>query len=153
MQSSLHDPARFEAIFDDEHAVANAGLTLTEILSGRLGIEDLANEVVDLGGRPGASRPGRKILTVLHSMVAGGDCIDDVDVLRCGSTDAVVGHRVMARSTIGTFLRSFTFGHVRQLDRLFAMVLSRAWAAGADPGDEPMTIDLDSTICEVHGYD
>ena len=58
MQSSLHDPARFEAIFDDEHAVANAGLTLTEILSGRLGIEDLANEVVDLGGRPGASAAG-----------------------------------------------------------------------------------------------
>ena len=86
-------------------------------------------------------------------MVAGGDCIDDVDVLRCGSTDAVVGHRRMAPSTIGTFLRSFTFGHVRQLDRLFAMVLSRAWAAGAGPRDEPMTIDLDSTICEVHGYD
>jgi PII-like signaling protein len=58
----------------------------------------------------------------------------------------------MAPSTCGTFLRSFTFGHVRQLDRLFATILSRAWAAGAGPGDAPMIIDVDSTVCEVHGY-
>jgi Transposase DDE domain group 1 len=58
----------------------------------------------------------------------------------------------MAPSTLGTFLRAFTFGHVRQLDRLTEQVLARAWGAGAGPGDGPMTIDLDSTICEVHGY-
>jgi DDE family transposase len=57
----------------------------------------------------------------------------------------------MAASTVGTFLRSFTFGHVRQLDRLAETALTRAWAAGAGPGDGPMTIDADSTICEVHG--
>ena len=57
----------------------------------------------------------------------------------------------MAPSTLGTFLRAFTFGHVRQLDRLTEQGLARAWAAGAGPGDGPMTIDLDSTICEVHG--
>ncbi|MCH7670508.1 MAG: IS1380 family transposase [Acidobacteria bacterium] len=151
MQSSLHNPARFEVIFDDDHAVANAGLALVAMCSTALGIEDAANEYVDLGDRPGASRPGRKILTLLHSMVVGGDCIDDVDVLRCGSTGQVLGHRVMAPSTIGTFLRSFTFGHVRQLDRLFGTILQRAWTAGAGPGNEAMTIDLDSTICEVHG--
>ena len=151
MQSSLHNPTRFEVIFDDDHAVANAGLGLVAMCCEALGIEDTANEFVDLGGRPGASRPGRKILTLLASMTVGGDCIDDVDVLRCGSTDQVLGHRVMAPSTCGTFLRSFTFGHVRQLDRLFATILSRAWTAGAGPGDEAMTIDLDSTICEVHG--
>src|SRR5207344_3329345 len=55
-------------------------------------------------------------------------------------------------STIGTFLRAFTFGHVRQLDRLTGQLLTRAWAAGAGPGDAAMTIDLDSTICEVDGY-
>ncbi len=153
MQSSLHNPARFEVIFDDDHAVANAGLALVAMCSQALGIEDAANEHVDLGDRPGASRPGRKILTLLHSMAVGGDCIDDVDVLRSGSTDKVLGHQVMAPSTIGTFLRSFTFGHVRQLDRLFATILQRAWTAGAGPGDEAMTIDLDSTICEVHGSD
>jgi hypothetical protein len=58
----------------------------------------------------------------------------------------------MAPSTLGTFLRAFTFGHVRQFDRLTEQVLARAWGAGAGPGDGPMTIDLDSTICEVHGY-
>ena len=152
MQSSLHDPVRFEVIFDDGHAVANAGLVLSAVLADRLGIEDAANQLVDLGDRPGASRPGRKILTLLHSMVAGGDCIDDIDVLRSGSTTQVLGHQVMAPSTCGTFLRSFTFGHVRQLDRLFDTVLTRAWEAGAGTATEPMTIDMDSTICEVHGY-
>ncbi|MEA3510177.1 MAG: IS1380 family transposase [Actinomycetota bacterium] len=152
MQPVLHDPARLETIFDDDHAVANAGLALVAVLSQALGIEAAADDVIDLGGRPAASRPGRKILTLVHSMAVGGDCIDDVDVLRSGSTDRVLGHRVMAPSTCGIFLRSFTFGHVRQLDRLFDTVLARAWAAGAGPGDEAMTIDLDSTICDVHGY-
>jgi hypothetical protein len=58
----------------------------------------------------------------------------------------------MAPSTLGTFLRSFTFGHVRQLDRAFETILARAWAAGAGPGSEPVTIDLDSTIIEVAGH-
>jgi hypothetical protein len=84
-------------------------------------------------------------------MLAGGDCIDDADLLRCGQTANVLGHRVMAPSTIGTFLRAFTFGHVRQLDRLCEQILTRAWAAGAGP-DGPMTIDLDSTVCQVHGH-
>jgi len=152
MRESSYDPAGFEVVFDDPRAVADAGLMLVAMCSDVLGIEETANRLVDLGGRPGGSRPGRKILTVVHSMVAGGDCIDDTDVLRSGSTDQVLGHRVMAPSTCGTFLRSFTFGHVRQLDRLFATILQRAWAVGAGPGDEAMTIDLDSTICEVHGY-
>jgi Transposase DDE domain group 1 len=74
------------------------------------------------------------------------------DLLRCGQTSSVLGHRVMAPSTLGTFLRSFTFGHIRQLDRLTEQLLMRAWVAGAGPGDGPMTMDLDSTVCEVHGY-
>ena len=149
MQVSLYDPGRLDVVFDDDHAVANAGLALVAMCSTALGIEDTANEYVDLGDRPGASRPGRKILTLLHSMVVGGDCIDDIDVLRSGSTDQVLGHQVMAPSTIGTFLRSFTFGHIRQLDRLFATILERAWAAGAGPGDTPMIIDIDSRACQM----
>jgi hypothetical protein len=85
-------------------------------------------------------------------MVAGGDCIDDVELLRSGSTASVLGHRVMAASTVGTWLRAFAFGHVRQLDRVCGEVLARAWAAGAGPEDGPLTVDVDSTICEVHGY-
>jgi hypothetical protein len=142
---------RLEVAFDDEHAVADAGLLLTATLAERLGIEALADQMITLGARPGAARPGRRVMTLVHSMVAGGDAIDDADVLRTGATAQLLGHRVMALSTLGTFLRSFTFGHVRQLDRLTEAVLARAWAAGAGPGEGPMTIDLDSTICEVHG--
>ena len=149
---SSRSPGRFDVIFDDDHAVANAGLVLTASLAERLGVEAAADELIRLGERPGARRPGRKVMTLVQAMVAGGDCIDDVDVLRCGSTETVLGHKAMAPSTCGTFLRSFTFGHVRQLDRLAETVLARAWAAGAGPGAEPMTIDMDSTICEVHGH-
>jgi hypothetical protein len=91
-------------------------------------------------------------LTLAQAIVADGDCIDDVDMLRAGSTEAVLGHRAMAPSTCGTFLRSFTFGHIRQLDQLSGEVRARAWAAGAGPGDAAMTIDVDSTVTEVHGY-
>ena len=128
-------------------------------LAERLGIEALVDQLVDLGDRPGHHLPGRKVLTLVHAMVAGGDCIDDADVLRTGSTAAVLGHRVVAPSTLGTFLRSFTFGHVRQLDRGTEQLLGRAYRrrrpwreAGAGPGVKPMTIDVDSTICEVHGH-
>jgi hypothetical protein len=138
--------------FDDTHAVAGAGLLLAATLSERLGLEAAADQLIDLGDRPGAANPGRKLATLVHAMVAGADCIDDADLLRCGSTATVLGHRVMAPSTLGSFLRAFTFGHVRQLDRLSEQCLQRAWAAGAGPGDGPMTMDLDSTICEVHGY-
>jgi hypothetical protein len=148
---SSHAVDRVAVTFDDEHAVASAGLVLPATLAGRLGIETLADEFIDLGDKPGVHRPGRKILTLVHSLLVGGDCIDDAEVLRSGSTAAVLGHRVMAPSTLGTFLRSFTFGHVRQLDRLAEAVLTRAWAAGAGPGDAPMTFDLESTVTEVHG--
>src|SRR5258708_4662384 len=104
---------RVVVTFDDEHAVANAGLLLAATLGARLGLEASANESIDLGVVAGAARPGRKVMTLVHGMLAGGDCIDDVDVLRSGATEAVLDHRVMAPSTCGTFLRSFTFGHVR----------------------------------------
>jgi Transposase DDE domain group 1 len=150
MQSS-HTLDQLDIAFDDTHAVANAGLLLAATLAERLGIEQAADQLIDLGERPGAAHPGRKLLTLVHSLLAGGDCIDDADLLRCGATSQVLGHRVMAPSTIGTFLRAFTFGHVRQLDRLAEAALSRAWTAGAGPGDGPMTMDLDSTVCQVHG--
>ena len=78
------------------------------------------DETVDLGERPGAARPGRKVLTLCHAMVLGADSIDDCDMLRRAAPGLVLGHRVMAPSTLGTFLRAFTFGHVRQLDRVLA---------------------------------
>jgi Transposase DDE domain group 1 len=152
MRSSHVVLDQVDIAFDDEHAVASAGLLLPATLAERLGIEQAADQLVDLGDRPGAAHPGPKLLTVVHAMVAGGDCIDDVELLRCGSTASVLGHRVMAASTVGTWLRSFTFGHVRQLDKVTGEVLARAWAAGGGPGDGPLTVEVDSTICEVCGY-
>ena len=87
----------------------------------------------------------------MASALAGGDCIDDADALRSGGTARVLGCVVKAPSTLGTFLRSFRWGHVRQLDRVSRELLAQAWAAGAGPGDGPLTIDLDSTICQTYG--
>ena len=101
--------------------------------------------------RRGGANTGDKILTLVASALAGGDCIDDADVLRSGGTAGAIGCVVKAPSTLGTFLRSFRWGHVRQLDRVSRELLARAWAAGAGPGDGPLTIDLDSTICETYG--
>jgi len=133
--------------FDGDRLVADAGLILPATLTQHLGVETLTDELVGVG-----HRPGRKLLTVVHALLAGGDCIDDTDVLRSGATAEVVGHEVMAPSTIGTWLRSFTFGHVRQLDSLTERLLRSAWASGAGPGAASLVIDLDSTICEVHRY-
>jgi hypothetical protein len=152
MRSSHVVLDQVDVAFDDERLVANAGLLLPATLAERLGIEQAADELIDLGEQPGAAHSGRKVLTVVHSLLAGGDSIDDVEVLRAGATARVLGHRVMAASTVGTFLRAFTFGHVRQLDRLAEAALTRAWQAGAGPGDGPMTIDADSTICEAYGH-
>ena len=137
--------------FDDPNLVANAGLLLVSTLSGNLGLEDLIDEKVSLSGRVGGANPGRKILTLVHAMAAGANYIDHVDMLRSGSTEAVLGHKVMAPSTIGTFLRAFSFGHIRQLDSVSDVALTRAWQMGAGPGNSRLVIDIDSTICEVHG--
>ena len=102
--------------FDDPNLVANAGLLLTATLLDRLGLESMIDGTIKLGDRVGSARPGRKVLTLVHAMIAGGTHIDHADMLRVGSTAGVLGHWVMASSTLGTFLRAFTFGHVRQLE-------------------------------------
>src|SRR5215210_3168015 len=99
--------------FDDERAVADAGIVLTATLARRLGIEALVDESVDLGERPGAANAGAKVMTLVSAIALGADCIDDCNLLRSGRTADVLGHRVMAPSTLGTFLRAFTFGPVR----------------------------------------
>ena len=142
---------RIEVTFDDPHLVANTGLLLVATLVVRVRLERLIDDMVDLYGSVGGALPGRKVLTLVHAMVAGGSRIDHADVLRSGATQAVLPHRVMAPSTLGTFLRAFTFGHVRQLDRVFAETLRRVWSIGAGPGSDRLVVDLDSTICAVCG--
>jgi hypothetical protein len=137
--------------FDDGRAVSDAGIVLVATLAARLGIEALAERFVRLGDRVGAANAGRKVMTLIYAMVLGADCIDDCDVLRSGRLSALLG-AVAAPSTLGTFLRAFTFGHVRQLDRVLAEALKRAWAAGAGPGDGRLVVDVDSFVGEVHGH-
>lgn len=148
---SSHSLDRLGTAFDDDRLVADAGLLLPATLAHRLGLRELVDEHLDLGDRPGRANAGDKLLTLVLSALAGGDCIDDADALRAGGTGRVLGFTVKAASTLGTFLRSFRWGHVRQLDRVSRELLGRAWAAGAGPGAGPLTIDLDSTICETYG--
>ena len=144
-------PDRIHIAFDDHRLVANAGLLLPITLAHHLGLGELVDRHVDLGDAPGRANAGDKMLTLLASALAGGDCIDDADVLRTGRTADAMGWVIKAPSTLGTFLRSFRWGHVRQLDRVSRELLARAWSAGAGPGDDPLTIDLDSTVCETYG--
>ena len=148
---SPEHPDRIHVAFDDHRLVANAGLILPVTLAHHLGLGELVDRHVDLGDAPGRANGGDKLLTLVASALAGGDCIDDADALRAGGTEQVLGCAVKAPSTLGTFLRSFRWGHARQLDRVSREVLARAWGAGAGPGDEPLTIDLDSTVCETYG--
>ena len=148
---SPSSPARLSIAFDDDRLVAHAGLLLPATLAERLGLRELVDRHLDLGDGPGRANAGDKMATLVSSALAGGDCIDDADALRAGGTERVLGCTVKAPSTLGTFLRSFRWGHVRQLDRVSRALLARAWAAGAGPGEAPFTIDLDSTVCETYG--
>src|SRR3954470_18787573 len=111
------------------------------------GVEALAQRLVRLrGDRPGAANAGRKVMALVFAMVLGADSIDDADVLRAGRRRRRLGGWLPAPSTLGTFLRAFTFGHVRQLDKLLAESLTRAWQAGAGPGTGRLVIDVDSFV-------
>ena len=148
---SSHSLDRLDTAFDDDRLVADAGLLLPATLAHHLGLKGLVDEHVRLGDERGRANVGDKFLTLIFSALAGGDCIDDANALRAGGTERILGFTVKAASTLGTFLRSFRWGHVRQLDAVSRALLARAWAAGAGPGAEPFTIDLDSTICETYG--
>ena len=138
-----------EVRFDEGCLVGDAGLLLAGTLMARLGLEALIDEVV---APPESGRgSGAKVLSLVASMLVGGSFIDDADRLRAGSAQAVLPFTVSAPSTLGTWLRSFTFGHVRQFDRAHELALGRAWSVGAAPDVAEMTVDLDSTVCEVFG--
>jgi hypothetical protein len=138
--------------FDDERVVCDAGIAVVATLALRLGIEALAVDLVRLRrDRPGAANAGRKVMALIYAMVLGADSIDDTGVLRAGRTGRLLGGWLPAPSTLGTFLRAFTFGHVRQLDALLGRSIERAWKAGAGPGADRLVIDVDSFVGEVCG--
>ena len=147
MSASSRSPDRFATTFDHEGLVANAGLILAGTLMARLGLSALIERWV----RTGSANPGPKICTVVAAMLAGATHIDHVGMLRAGRTGRVLGFRPVAPSTVGTLRRTFTFGHVRQLEAVLSRTLARAWGLGAGPGEAPLVVDPGSTICEVHG--
>lgn len=151
MRSSSHTLDRLEVVFDDDKAVANGGLCLPMSLAEHLGLRGLIDSHVDLGDAPGHANVGVKAMGLIASALAGGDSIDDADVLRSGRSQAAIGQWMPAPSTLGTFLRSFSWADARSLDAVAADLLGRAWRAGAGPGEAPLTIDVDSSICEVYG--
>ena len=135
-----NDPDRIRISLDDHRLVANAWLLLPVTFAQRLGLRELVDSHVDLGAAAGRANSGDNMLTLVASALAGGDCIDDADVLRTGGTAGAIGCVAKAPSTLVTLLRSFRWGHVRQLNRVVSReLLSRAWAAGAGPGDGPLT--------------
>ena len=115
-----HHPGRIRIAFDDHRLVANAGLVLPATLVRRLGLPELVHNHLDLGRAPGRANTGDKMMTLIASARAGGDCIDDAGVLRTGG----------AARTLGAFLRSFRWGHVRQLDRVSRELLAVAAGTG-----------------------
>jgi hypothetical protein len=114
-------------------------------------VRKLIRDRLHLGdGTPGVANADLKAMTLISALLAGTDCIGDVDLLRSGATASVIGQWVAAPSTLGTFLRAFTWGYIRQLDAVSGELLARAWKAGTGPGDAPFTFDIDSTICETY---
>ena len=142
---------RLGVVFDDGSLVADAGLLAAGTLMVRLGLEQLIDETVRLEGRDGGARSGRKALTLVAAMMVGGSHIDHADRLRAGFIIRVSPFGVMAPSTLGTFLGSFTWGHVRQVGKALGETLKRVWSVSGGPDRYPVTVDVDSTVCEVWG--
>jgi len=149
---SSHTLARMETTFDEPNLVPNAGLVAPAALAQQLGVAELIDEHVRLpDDAAGRANVGTKAMTVIGAMLAGADSIDDVDVLRAGAAPELFD-QIRAPSTIGTWLRGFIWATVRMLDAVSRRVLARAWQAGLGPDlDAELTIDFDSTICQVFG--
>jgi len=141
---------KVSAVFDDPNLIGSAGLVPVMRPAERAGLHDLLQQHLSVAS-PNA---GLKAAGVVAGMLTGADSIDDLDVLRHGGIGKVFGG-VRAPSTFGTFLRCFTFGHVRQLDAVAARTLAGLTAAVPrllGGSDQMAFIDIDDTIREVHGY-
>lgn len=137
-------------VFDDTNLVSHAGLVPVLELAEKAGL----SELIEAASTLPVANVVVKARTVIGGMLAGADSIDDLDVLRAGGTARVIG-QVRAPSTVGTFLRSFTHGHVLQLGKVNRLLLRRLIgqvpALAGTPGGLVM-VDMDDTIREVHGY-
>jgi Transposase DDE domain group 1 len=147
-----HGSSALPATFDDPNLVSIGGLAPVLALAGDCRLGALVADKLTLKAAGGVNA-GLKVPALVAGMVAGADSIDDMDLLRHGGMDRLfIGIR--APSTLGTFLRAFTFGHVRQLGSVAAAVLVAL--VGRTPllggADRVIYLDLDDTIRETHGY-
>ncbi|MFI1630681.1 IS1380 family transposase, partial [Streptomyces noursei] len=151
---SSHTPAMVFAAFDDPNLIAHAGLVPAVRLAERCGLDRLVAEKVKLTGvtNGAGTAADAKAMSIVGGMVAGADSIDDLDVLRHGGLPKLFGG-VRAPSTLGTFLRAFTWGHVRQLHSATrAFTCNLAAHTGLIPrGDEVVFVDIDSKVKQVYG--
>jgi hypothetical protein len=141
--------------FDEPNLVSCAGLVPVLRLAERAGLHEAVDRRVrlpEVAGSAGAN-PGAKVTSIVAGMVAGADSIDDVDVIRQGALPSLFGG-IRAPSTVGTFLRGFTWGNVRQLDAVArATLVGLSHHAPLLPGaDSYAFLDVDSTIEQVYGY-
>ena len=147
-----HSRRVVSAVFDEPNLVSAAGLVPVLKLASGVGLRSLSDEFLTVPTDKGAN-PGLKVSSLVAGMVAGADSIDDMAVLRHGGMGKIFS-AAYAPSTLGSFLRSFTFGHVRQLDAVACRVL--AGLNSATPLlygiDHDVLVDVDDTIIEVHGY-
>ena len=150
-----HTPRATSAVFDDPNLVSCAGLVPALALARSAGLDELARDHLSVPSDKGANA-GLKVASLVAGMVAGGDSIDDMALLRQGGMGRVFTH-AYAPSTLGSFLRSFTFGHVRQLDAVASRFLTRLaeqtpLRGAAHQRTQRVMVDIDDTIIEVHGY-
>ena len=142
------------AIFDDPNLVSCAGLVPIAALAQKCGLATLAEEHLTVPTDKGA-HAGAKVSALVAGMVAGADSIDDMALLRHGGMGRVFA-RAYAPSTLGSFLRSFSFGHVRQLDAVASRFLTNLAAQApqvvGDGTGGRVLVDVDDTIIEVHGH-
>jgi hypothetical protein len=154
MQSS-HAASAVDIAFDDPNLVADAGLVSVVALAERVGLPELIDEHVRIVGAANSAgaNPAAKVMSLVAGMVAGADSIEDIDRLRYAG-NAVVFDQIRAPSTLGTFLRAFSHGHVQQLNAVLRqMLIALAGRVPLLPGaDEVVFVDLDSTHRQVYGY-
>ena len=148
----FHSPQLVSAAFDDPNLVSCGGLAPVAALAQRCGLAELVASKLTLAGKGGVNAH-LKIPALIAGMVAGADSIEDMDLLRHGGMDRLFGG-VRAPSTLGTFLRTFTFGHVRQLESVaIAMLAQLATRTPLLPGaDQVACVDVADTVKATYGY-
>jgi len=154
--------SRLDVVFDDPKSVASGGLLLPMSLARRLNVEAVIDAALTSRGYGGHRNSGAKALTMVSSLLAGGEFISDVGMLGSGETGRVLGHATVSASRCGQWLRQLTQGDTVGFERVNTDLISSAWHAGLGPvtasdadsasaGGERLVLDIDSTVIQTYG--